>query len=237
MLSDEKQDTVFESLFENYYTVSNIDELLGHEVQGNGDWVIFKDTWNHLDQDKYMNDNGDYRLRKFTKAKYCHNDDTLWMKEYDYYYQPPKVNALNGGMKRWFTQIDIDTFNNKILNAAIKTIGRSISEFADQKEWNINIYLNRILAKNCKEGKPSPEGIHKDGVKFSLLLLMDRENVNGGENTIYDLNKKPTFTHTLKSEGECILFMDEPTYHFASPVTQVDISTEGHRDLLVIEFY
>jgi hypothetical protein len=66
---------------------------------------------------------------------------------------------------------------------------------------------------------------------------MNRDNVTGGENTIYDLKKNPLFSHTLTQEGECILFSDDPTFHYASEIVQIDRSIAGFRDVLVVEFY
>ncbi len=228
---------LYDSLESNLCVVTHINSLFHDGIQDNNNWKEFRNAWNDLEQDEYMNDNGDYRMRRFCKLKYVGDNNTLWMKEYDHYYQDIKINPLNGGLKRWFSPMKLETFNNTIFNLLIKEVCQKITELTDQVDWDINVYLNRIIAKDNKLGKPSPEGIHKDGVKYSLLLLIDRVNIEGGENTIYDLDKKPILSHTLMKEGECIIFSDHATFHYASPIVQVDNSKLGYRDLLVVEFY
>jgi len=231
------QTNYFEQAVANLFTTSNIDRLLNTEILASESWAEFKNSWNDLHIDEYMNDDGKYRQRRFCKAKYNAADNSLWLKEHDYYFQPTAVNPLNGGMKRWFSQVTGDTFYNVVFNKLLKTMGKELTSHTGQAVWDINVYQNRIIAEQGNEGKPSPEGIHKDGVKYSLLLLMNRENVSGGENTIYDLKQTPLFSHTLTTEGECILFADDPTFHYASEITQVNSSAPGYRDLLVVEFY
>lgn len=227
----------FEKTVANLFTTSNIDCLLNEDILNSGSWMQFKDSWNDLHIDEYMNDDGKYRQRRFCKAKYNAVDNSLWLKEHDYYFQPTSVNPLNGGLKRWFSYLTGETFYNAVFNKLLKTMGKELTIITGQEVWDINVYQNRIIAEQGNEGKPSPEGIHKDGVKYSLLLLMNRKNVSGGENTIYDLKKTPLFSHTLKEEGECILFADDPTFHYASEIIQLNKSTPGYRDILVVEFY
>ncbi|EDM65682.1 hypothetical protein PE36_09703 [Moritella sp. PE36] len=227
----------FVDVINNFCVVSNIDDLLGDSVLDSLSWKVFKESWSDLGLDEYMNDGGKYRKRNFCKLRYHVEDDSLWMKEHDFYFQPPSVNALNGGLERWFSPVKGEVFYNSVVNTLLKTMGSELSKLTGQKTWDINFYQNRIISELGEAGKPSPEGIHKDGVKFSILLLMDRSNVTGGENTIFDLDKKPIFSHTLTQEGECIIFADEPTYHFASPIEQISPDVAGKRDILVVEFY
>ena len=39
-------------------------------------------------------------------------------------------------------------------------------------------------------GKPTSEGLNRDGVDFVLMVLLKRTNVNGGKTIITDENKK-----------------------------------------------
>ncbi|PQJ62284.1 2OG-Fe dioxygenase family protein [Photobacterium angustum] len=221
----------------NFCVVSDIEKVLDMDVLNTSDWDLFKNSWNKLGLDNFMNDGGQYRRRNFCKFRYHFDDNSLWIKEHDYYFQPENVNTLNGGIKRWFTPVTSEVFYNKVVNKLIKKMGKELSLLTDQKTWDVNFYQNRIIAEQGKEGKPSPEGIHKDGVKYSILLLIDRENINGGRNTIFNLDREPIFSHTLKKEGECIIFSDDQTYHFASSIEQVKPNIVGKRDLLVVEFY
>lgn len=227
----------FDESVERLFAITRIGEILNFDISDSDEWDSFKESWNDLKLDEYMNDNGTYRKRRFCKARYIADEDSLWMKEYDFYHQPQHINPLNGGMKRWFAQVESHTFSNRVLNGLLKKMGKRLTSITGQDVWDINIYQNRIVAKDGEAGKPSPEGIHKDGVKHTVLLLINRENVEGGENTIYDLSKTPLFSHTLTQEGDCLIFCDDPTFHYASPVKQISESQTGYRDMLVVEFY
>jgi len=39
-------------------------------------------------------------------------------------------------------------------------------------------------------GRSVPEGIHQDGYSYGSIHLMQRENLLGAENNVYDLDKK-----------------------------------------------
>lgn len=219
------------------FAFTHIDHLLGDGTHSSIAWKELKESWDNLELDQYMNDNGHYRERRFCKAKYYLKDHTLWMKEHDSYYQPPRDNPLNGGVDRWFGRVMGTTFDNQVVNKLLKIGGQRLANLTGQDVWNINLYQNRIIAEGGKVGKPSPEGIHSDGVKFTLLLLINRFNVIGGENIIYDRDKKPIFTHTLAAPGDCIVFCEHMTLHYASPISQIKSSEIGNRDILVVEFY
>lgn len=230
-------DDPFSEAVNNLVAVSNINKILGDGTDQSTTWKELGESWNYLEYDNYMNDNGRYRERRFCKARYYQQDHTLWIKEHDFYYQPSTDNPLNGGVERWFARVSDKTFCNGVVNKLLKLAGQRFSNLTGQAVWNINFYQNRIIAEGGNIGKPSPEGIHSDGVKYTVLLLMNRENVVGGENVIYDLKKRPIFSHTLTRTGDCILFSEHATYHYASPINQVKTSEIGNRDILVIEFY
>jgi hypothetical protein len=85
-------------------------------------------------------------------------------------------------------------------------------------------------------GKPSPEGIHKDGVTFSTLFCVDRVDADGAENILYDNEKTEIAKATLTSRGDCILFADERVYHYVTPMSVRAPAASATRDMLFIEF-
>jgi len=104
--------------------------------------------------------------------------------------------------------------------------------------WKINAYFNRIVASADQTGKPVPEGMHRDGVKFSCLLMADSSGFSGGDTTLYDIvEKKPIFEGRLAGPGATLLFRDDTVFHDTTAMIPVDNSLPGTRDVLVIEFY
>ncbi len=52
--------------------------------------------------------------------------------------------------------------------------------------WHVEIHQFRIEAHAGQEGQPTPEGMHRDGVDWVLVLLVNRVNISEGETSIGD---------------------------------------------------
>ena len=63
--------------------------------------------------------------------------------------------------------------------------------------WHVELHQFRIEARPGEAGRPTPEGMHRDGVDWVLVLMVRRENIASGETTIYDLVKRPLGSFTL----------------------------------------
>lgn len=48
-----------------------------------------------------------------------------------------------------------------------------------------------------QEGRPTPEGMHRDGVDWVLVLLVSRVNISEGETSIGDRAMRPLGSFTL----------------------------------------
>ncbi len=85
-------------------------------------------------------------------------------------------------------------------------------------------------------GLPTPEGLHRDGRDYVMMMFMGKEGIKGGETTIYDLNRKPLLSRTLEHPSETILVNDEKVMHGVSPIEPAKKLITGKRDILVITF-
>ena len=52
----------------------------------------------------------------------------------------------------------------------------------------MELHQFRIEARAGQIGQPTPEGLHRDGVDWVLVVLVDRRNVESGVTSIYDLD-------------------------------------------------
>ena len=43
--------------------------------------------------------------------------------------------------------------------------------------WHVEVHQFRIEARSGQEGRPTPEGMHRDGVDYVLVLLVNRTNI------------------------------------------------------------
>jgi hypothetical protein len=98
------------------------------------------------------------------------------------------------------------------------------------------VHQFRIEAQPGKRGLPTPEGLHRDGVDWVLVLLIARENIAEGVTTIYDLNKESLGCFTLISPLDAALVDDNRVYHGVTAVEPIDPSKPAYRDVLVVTF-
>ena len=94
----------------------------------------------------------------------------------------------------------------------------------------------RIEARPGEAGQPTPEGLHRDGVDWVLVLMVRRENVKSGETTIYDLAERPLGSFTLTQPLDAALVDDSRVYHGVTAVEPVDPARPAYRDVLVVTF-
>ena len=102
--------------------------------------------------------------------------------------------------------------------------------------WHVEIHQFRIEARPGQEGRPTPEGMHRDGVDWVLVLLISRVNVQSGETSIHDLAKQPLGSFTLTEPLDAAFTDDNRVFHGVTPIEPLDPAQPGHRDVLVVTF-
>jgi hypothetical protein len=85
-------------------------------------------------------------------------------------------------------------------------------------------------------GRPTPEGMHRDGVTLVSSLLIGRRNALGGESVVCDPSGRQLLRTTLAEPGTLLLGDDRRTLHGVSPISPIDGSGPAQRDVLVITF-
>ncbi|MCK5902539.1 MAG: 2OG-Fe dioxygenase family protein [Cocleimonas sp.] len=206
-----------------------------HTFQGLAlDAVTFKDSWDDLPADNFLSDGGHYRYRRY--AVFTWNKGLLSLLPHEPHYQSTYRNAMNGGIYRDFEPFKSSTLKNnlfkKIINQCINLI-----RFKQENQWRIQAHQFRIQANNDEVGRPTPEGIHKDGADFILIMLLQRKNIQGGINHIYTDNKQLQSSVTLENFGDAILLDDHKVWHGVSEIHALDNKQLGYRDVLVLTFH
>jgi hypothetical protein len=102
--------------------------------------------------------------------------------------------------------------------------------------WHAEIHQFRIEARPDEPGRPTPEGMHRDGVDWVLVLMVCRENIASGETTIYDLKKHPLGSFTLAAPLDAAWVDDSRVYHGVTAVRPLDPLVPAYRDVLVVTF-
>lgn len=200
------------------------------------DWQQFAASWDDLALDTYMADGGRYRKRRHA-VFHAGPDGAVVRQPHQPHYQGLDYNHLNGGIERWFEPVQADIGDSRslatILNFCRNCFGRLSP---DIRAWNIEIHQFRIEAQQGSAGRPTPEGMHRDGVDYVLVLLIRRENIVSGTTTIADLDKRPLGSFTLIEPLDAAVVDDRRVYHGVTPVESDDPSRPAFRDVLVVTF-
>jgi hypothetical protein len=208
------------------------------ETAGLRDWQAFARSWGDLGVDTYMADGGRYRRRRF--AVYRATAEGIVRKPHQPHYQSRDYNPLNGDIERWFEPVKPEIADHPALRAVLDTCFRLFDGLTPAAtrpaSWHVEIHQFRIEANAAEAGQPTPEGLHRDGVDWVLVLLIGRVNIQSGETTVCDLRKQPLGSFTLTDPLDAAVTDDNRVYHGVTPVTPLDPSLRGHRDVLVVTF-
>ena len=200
------------------------------------DWQPFADSWNRLEPDTYMADGGRYRRRRH--AVFAAGDaGPIRRAAHQPHYQGLDYNTLNGGIERWFEQVEPEVAAGSSCMALLEFCRATFSHVAPgSAPWKIEMHQFRIETKQGETGKPTPEGMHRDGVDFVLVMMIRRANIKSGETITTDANGKHLGQFTLTQPFDAVLLDDHHVFHGVTPVEPVDASMPAFRDVLVVTF-
>ncbi len=208
------------------------------EAAVRADWEGFAATWGDLGVDAYMADGGRYRRRRFGVFRAAPAGITR--KPHQPHYQSRDYNPLNGGVERWFEPVTEAAARHPALTAILRTCQSLFDRLTPAElrpeAWHVETHQFRIETRPGQEGRPTPEGMHRDGVDWVLVLMVRRENVASGETTIYDLVRRPLGSFTLTAPLDSALVDDSRVYHGVTPVEPLDPARPAYRDVLVVTF-
>jgi hypothetical protein len=207
-------------------------------ARGLTDWAGFAASWNDLGVDAYMADGGRYRRRRH--AAFSAGEAGLRRKPHQPHYQSRDYNPLNGGIARWFDPVTEATAAHPALRAilgfCLEIFTGCTPEATRPAAWHVEMHQFRVESRAGETGKPTPEGLHRDGVDWVLVLLVARANVTSGETSIHDLQQRHLGSFTLTEPMEAALVDDDRVYHGVTPVTPIDPGAPAYRDVLVLTF-
>ncbi len=199
------------------------------------DWARFAASWNGMPRDEYMADGGKYRRRRF--QVYSLTGDTMTLVSGQPHYQTSADNHLNGGIERWFEDIPSAVATGTTMTEILKICQETFSHMSPAVDgWHVEVHQFRIEAVDGAAGNPTPEGMHRDGVDYVLVLMVARHNIASGTTTMADANKQPVGSFTLTKPGDCVLLDDHRVYHGVTPIIPANPSEPAHRDVLVVTF-
>lgn len=201
------------------------------------DWAAFAASWNDLAVDTYLADYGRYRRRRHAVFR-IERHGAIAREAHQPHYQSRVYNALQGGIARWFEPIEPAIASGAsvqtILRSTLSLFGRLAPEV---ESWRVEVHQFRIEARADEPGQPTPEGVHRDGVDYVLVLMIDRVNIASGTTTIHALATHALLgSFTLTQPLDAALVDDARVFHGVTPVEALDLARPAHRDVLVATF-
>lgn len=194
-------------------------------------WSVFRESWHSLLPDRYMADSGRYRRRRH--AALILADGKLTQLPPQPHFQSRDHNPLNGGIQRKFAQIKQTVLENSVF-AALAKLWIDIFELQTSIGL-IEVHQFRIEAGETS-GRPTPEGMHRDGVDHVGVFLIDRYNVAAGT-TLIEVNDEQGFREfTLTNALDAVFVDDHRVRHGVTPICRIDPTQEAWRDVLVLTF-
>ena len=200
------------------------------------DWESFAASWDALELDTYMADGGRYRRRRhavFAAAPVS----GIERQPHQPHYQTLEYNPIHGGVARWFAPIAADVAGGATMQTVLIFCRSLFETLAGRAQpWRIEVHQFRIEARGGEAGRPTPEGLHRDGVDYVLVLLINRRNIASGTTSIYALDGRTLGQFTLTDAFDAALVDDTRVAHGVTPVEAIDPAQPAYRDVLVVTF-
>jgi len=199
------------------------------------DWQAFAASWNDLGLDTYMADGGRYRKRRHA-AFGARAGEPTHRKPAQPHFQSRDYNPLNGGIARWFDPVLPEVGAGPAMTTILTTCRDLFERLAPTRDWHVEVHQFRIEARSGQAGRPTPEGKHRDGVDFVLVLLIGRRNIQSGVTSISTTDGRDRGNFTLTDPLDAAWVDDRRVMHGVTPVEPIDAAEAGFRDVLVVTF-
>ncbi len=198
------------------------------------DWDRFSASWNDLVLDPHLPEGHRYRRRRHATLSAKAGSDRFTLERHQPHYQSLDYNPLVGGIERWFEPMEPAIAQGESFRTIVSSCLRFFGAMQPGSDWHIECHQFRIEARLEASGKPTPEGVHRDGVDFVLVLLVNRVNIASGTTTVHDLEGRLLGSFTLTNPLDAALVHDTRVKHGVTEVRPIDPSQPAYRDVLVV---
>jgi hypothetical protein len=198
-------------------------------------WTAFAASWEDLAVDGYLLERGIRRRRRHAVFSVTASG-RLVREPHQPHYQSRQYNALQGGIERWFEPILPAVAASAVLSSILECCAQVFGSLGRAGAWRVEVHQFRIEASGGELGRPTPEGIHRDGVDYVLVLLVARTNVGSGTTEIYGVDGERLGSFTLQRAFDSMFVDDARVAHGVTPIRAVVATLPAHRDVLVVTF-
>ncbi|MDB5931452.1 MAG: hypothetical protein JWR60_3159 [Polaromonas sp.] len=200
-------------------------------------WDSLTESWNRLPPDAHLKDGGRYRRRRHACFVQELPENTLTQTPHRAHWQPTDYNALHGGFERWFDPVEPAVAEAPAWRELLASLGRLFAQVKPTAHWFIEAHQFRIDTSEGV-GRPTPEGAHRDGVDFVVVLMVARRGVKGGETRVFDAHGPYGMRFLMQEPLTALLLDDARVIHETTPIFPLDPQDPqgGQRDTLVLTF-
>ncbi len=199
-------------------------------------WNALSESWNRLPSDAHLKDGGHYRKRRHSCFIQELSNGTLTQTAHRAHWQPTDYNALHGGFERLFDAVEPAVAQAPAWRELISHLGQLFAQVQPVERWFIEAHQFRIDTAGGV-GRPTPEGAHRDGVNFVVVLLVARLGVKGGETRVFDAHGPQGVRFVMETPMTALLLDDNRVIHETTPIFPADAATsQGFRDTLVLTY-
>lgn len=189
--------------------------------------------WSTLPPDDFLRDGGRYRRRRH--ASLVVEQRAIKLQAHRAHWQPVAYNALHGGIERWFAPIEADWLAQPAWQRLLLALCGVLDTVKPGPRWYVEAHQFRIDTTDGI-GRPTPEGAHRDGVDFVIVMLVGRQGIKGGETRVFEVDGPHGVRFTLLHPWTAMFIDDTRVIHESTPIQPSAPDTAGHRDTLVLTF-
>ena len=198
------------------------------------EWTEFADSWNDLAMDTYLAEHGSFRRRRHGIFSVSVDGD-IRQEPHQPHYQSKTYNTLQGGIERWFEPLSPAIACGDVLRRILLFCANTFGQLSPQtRTWRGEVHQFRIEAKPGQDGLPTPEGVHRDGVDYVLVMMVCRTNIASGTTSIHNAEGQRLGSFTLTEPLDAALVDDHRVFHGVTAVRAIDKSKPSFRDVLVV---
>lgn len=198
------------------------------------DWASFAASWDDLPLDTQLPEGHRYRRRRHATLSARAGEDSFRLEPHQAHYQSRDYNTLVGGIERWFEPIAPAVVAGTSFRCLVGFCLRLFGPLRRAAGWHIECHQFRIEARSDALGLPTPDGVHRDGVDYVLVLLVRRVNIESGTTTVHDPDGRVLGSFTLAAPFDAALVDDARVRHGVTAVRPIDAARPAHRDVLVV---
>ena len=198
-------------------------------------WTAMANSWDRLPPDTHLRDGGHYRHRRHACYVHTLEGNSLQAMPHRAHWQPTDYNALHGGFERWFEPVEPAVSQAALWTGLLLALGRLVAQVKPAPQWSIEAHQFRIDTAGGV-GRPTPEGAHRDGVDFVVVMLVGRQGVKGGETRVFDAHGPSGVRFVMTEPLTALLLDDTRVIHETTPIQPSGEPSGGYRDTLVLTY-